>query len=90
MLVLLFVALWFILRGDLFCLVYFLFFLFFSPFSISITLLGEERANLSVLFYVCSFSLVWFLSVFSSSSCLRCTAACDCGTPWIFSFTFFD
>ena len=37
-LVLLFVALWFILRGDL---------LFFSPFSIAITSLGKERANLS-------------------------------------------
>ena len=37
-LVLLFVALWFILRGDL---------LYVSPFSIAITSLGEERANLS-------------------------------------------
>ena len=48
-LVLLFVALWFILRGDLFyvlpCVISFL--CFFSPFSIAITSLGEERANLS-------------------------------------------
>ena len=43
MLVLLFVALWFILRGDL--LVFVL--VFFSPFSIAISSLGEERANLS-------------------------------------------
>ena len=43
-LVLLFVALWFILRVDLLC--YFVF-VFFSPFSIAITSLGEERANLS-------------------------------------------
>ena len=47
-LVLLFVALWFILRGDLLyvfpCVILFL---FFSPFSIAITSLGEERANLS-------------------------------------------
>ena len=46
MLVLLFVALWFILRGDLFCLCYFVL-VFFSPFSIAITSIGEERANLS-------------------------------------------
>ena len=50
MLVLIFVALWFILRGDFFyvfpCVILFLFF-FFSPFSIAITSLGEERANLS-------------------------------------------
>ena len=48
-LVLLFVALWFILRGDLFyalTLCYFVL-MFFSPFSIAITLLGEERANLN-------------------------------------------
>ena len=42
-LVLLFVALWFILRGDLLyvfpCAILFL---FFSPFSIAITSLGEE------------------------------------------------
>ena len=48
-LVLLFVALWFILRGDLLyvfpCDIFFL--VFFSPFSIAITSLGEERANLS-------------------------------------------
>ena len=42
-LVLLFVALWFILRGDLFyvlsCVILFLY--FFSPFSIAVTSLGE-------------------------------------------------
>ena len=48
-LVLLFVALWFILRGDLLyvCPCVILFLCFFSPFSIAITSLGEERANLS-------------------------------------------
>ena len=48
-LVLLFVALWFILRGDLFlnlALCYFVL-MFFSPFSNAITSLWEERANLS-------------------------------------------
>ena len=45
-LVLLFVALWFILRGDLLCVFQcvILFLYFFSPFSIAITSLGEERA----------------------------------------------
>ena len=51
-LVLPFIAVWFILRGDLFyvlpCVILFL--CFFSPFSIAITSLGEERANLSALF----------------------------------------
>ena len=44
-LVLFFVALWFILRGDLFCpaLCYFV-----RMFSVVLALLGEERANLSV------------------------------------------
>ena len=49
-LVLLFVALWFILGGDLFyvfpCVILFL--CVFSPFIIAITSLGEERANLNV------------------------------------------
>ena len=50
-LVLLFVVLWFILRGDLslaWC--YFVLVLFFSPFSIAIISLGEERANLSAFY----------------------------------------
>ena len=58
-LVLLFVALWFILRGDLlyvfpchFVLV------FFSPFNIAITSLGEERANLSAFRTFVRFVLV--------------------------------
>ena len=58
-LVLLFVALWFILRGDLlyvfrvsFCSCV------FSPFSIAITSLGEERANLSAFRTFVRFVLV--------------------------------
>ena len=62
MLVLLFVVLWFILRGDLFyvlpCVILFLFF-FLSPFSIAITSLGEERANLSAFRTFVRFVLVW-------------------------------
>ena len=60
-LVLLFVALWFILRGDLLhvfpCVIFFL--VFFSPFSIAITSLGEERANLSAFRTFVRFVLVW-------------------------------
>ena len=47
MLVLLFVALWFILRGYLLYVLCHFVLVFFSPFSIAITSLGEERANLS-------------------------------------------
>ena len=71
--VLLFVALWFILRGDLFyilpCVISFLFF-FFSPFSIAITSLGEERELILVLFVrlfdLCLFGFVGFLFLFVS------------------------
>ena len=61
---LLFVALWFILRGDLFyvlCVILFL--CVFSPFSIAIKSLGEERAYLSAfrLFDLCLFGFVGFL-----------------------------
>ena len=51
-LVLPFVALWFILRGDLF-------YVLFSTFSIATTSLGEERANLSVFRTFVRFVLVW-------------------------------
>ena len=59
-LVLLFVALWFILRGDLFCITLCYFVLvFFSPFRIAITTLGEKRANLSAFRTFVRFVLVW-------------------------------
>ena len=60
-LVLLFVALWFILRCDLFksCLVL-LCSCVLSPLSIAITSLGEERANLSAFRTFVRFALVWF------------------------------
>ena len=69
-LVLLFVALWFILWGDLFyvlpCVILFLcvfffffFFFFFSPFSIAITSLGEERTSLCAFHTFVRFALVW-------------------------------
>ena len=59
MLVLLFVALWFILRGDLlYVSVCHFVLVFFSPFSIAITSLGEERANLSAFRTFVRFVLV--------------------------------
>ena len=58
-LVLLFVALWFILRGVCCCLSVCHFVLvFFSPFSIAITSLGEEIANLSAFLMFVRFVLV--------------------------------
>ena len=60
--VLLFVALWFILRGDLFYVLILCYFVlvFFSPFSIAVTSLGEERAHLSAFRTFVRFVLVWF------------------------------
>ena len=61
-LVLLFVALWFILRGDLFlslALCYSVL-VFSSPFSIAITSLREEIASLSAFRTFVQFALVWF------------------------------
>ena len=58
---------------------------FFSPFSIAITSLGEERANLSAFRTFVRFVV---LSVSSSSWCLGRAAVCDCNTPLDFSLTF--
>ena len=58
-LILLFVALWFILRGDLLYVFPCVFVLvFFSPFSIAITSLGEERASLGAFRAFVRFVLV--------------------------------
>ena len=68
-LVLLFVVLWFILQGDLFCLALCYFVLvFFSLFSIATTSLGEERANLGVYFFF--FFFFFFSCVCSICACL--------------------
>ena len=60
---------------------------FFSPLSIAITSLGEERANLSTFRTFVRFALL-VVSVSSSSWCLGRAAACDCGTPWTFVLPF--
>ena len=53
---------WFILRGDLFYVLTLCYFVlvFFSPFSIAISSLREERANLSAFRTFVRFVLVWF------------------------------
>ena len=61
-LILLLVALWFILQGDLCLTLCYFALVFFSPFSIAITLLGEEGANLSAFRTLLRFVLVWFCS----------------------------
>ena len=56
---------------------------FFSPFSIAITSLGEERANLSAFRTFVRFVLVWICRFPGRA------AVCDCGTPWTFLLSFF-
>ena len=60
---------------------------FFSPFSIAITLLwGRE---LILVLFVRLFGLCLFRFVGSSSSWgLGRAAVCDCGTPGLFSYLF--
>ena len=63
----------------------------FSPFSIAITSLGEERANLSAFRTFVRFVLVWicrFLHPLGVWEGLR-FAVCDCGSPWTFLLPFF-
>ena len=84
-LVLLFVALWFILRGNLFyilpCVILFL--CFSVLLALRLPRLGKRELIL-VLSYVCSICVCLFLSVTSSAWCLGRAAPCDCGTPWTF------
>ena len=63
---------------------------FFSPLSIAITSLGEERANLNAFRTFVRFVLCAYLdlSVFSSSWGLGRAVVCDCGTPWTFLLPF--
>ena len=75
------------MRQFVLCLIlcYFVLVFFFSPLSIAITSLGEERANLSAFR-----TFVRVLSVSSSCWCLGRAAVCDCGTLWIFLLPFFQ
>ena len=62
---------------------------FVSPFSIVITSLGEERANLSAAFRTfVRFALVWFC-LFPLPLCVwDGLRLCDCSTPWTFLLPF--
>ena len=89
-LVLLFVALWFILRGHLLyifpCVI--LFFCFSVLFVLRLSRLGKRELIL-MLSYVCSVCACLDLSVSSSSWGLGRAAVCDCGTPSTFLLPFF-
>ena len=65
---------------------------FFSPFSIAITSLEEERANLSAshmfVLYVCSICARLVLLVSSTCWRLERAAICDCGTSLSFLLLF--
>ena len=68
---------------------------FFSPISISITSLGEERELILVLFVhlfgLCLFGFVGFLFLLGFFGGAGGGAAvCDCGTPWAFLLPFFE
>ena len=66
-------------------------FFFFQSLSIAITLLREERPNLSVFRTFDRFAGVWFC-LFSLPRRLGRAAACDCGdcgTPGLFLYLFF-
>ena len=83
-LVLLFVALWFILRGDLLyvlpCVILFL------CFSV-LLVLGKRELILVLFVRICA---CLDLLVSSSSWCLGRAAVCDCGTPWTFLLPFLE
>ena len=66
-----------------------LFLYFFSPLSIGVTSLGEERLILMFFFsYAYLICVCLVLSVSSSSWCLGRAAACACGIPWLFLLLF--
>ena len=89
-LVLLFVALWFTLRGDLLyafpCVILFL------CFSVILVLrlprLGKRELILVLFVRLFDLCLFWF-AVSSSSWGLGRAAVCDCDTPWTFLLPFF-
>ena len=89
-LVLLFVALWFILLGVL--LYVFPCVILFLCFSVLLVLRlpSMGKRELILVLFVRLFDLSCFdLSVSSSSWGLGRAAVCDCGTPWTFLLPFF-
>ena len=90
-LVLLFVALWFILRGDLLyvfpCVILFLCVLVILV--LRLPRLGKRELILVLFVRLFSICASLDLSVSSSSWGLGRAAVCDCGTPWTFLLPFF-
>ena len=86
MLVLLVVASWFILRGDLLyvlpCVILFLY------FSVLLALRLPRLGKRELILVLCSICACLDLSVSSSSWCLGRAVVCDCGTPGLFSYPF--
>ena len=88
-LVLLFVVLWFILRGDLlYVLPCVILFLYFSVILV-LRLPRLGKRELILLLFVRLLGLCLFSFAVSSSSWGLGRAACDCGTPWTFLLPFF-
>ena len=88
-LVLFFVALWFILRGNLFyvlpCVILFL--CFSVILALRLPRLGKKELILVLfirLFDLCLFGFVSFLFLLVSGK----GCGCDCGTPWTFLLCF--
>ena len=88
-LVLLFVALWFILRGDLFyvlpCVILFL--CFSVLLELPLPRLGKRELILVLFVYLFDCACL-DSSVSSSAWCLGRAAVCDCVTPWTFLLPF--
>ena len=87
-LVLLFVALWFILRGDLFYVLPCVILLLCFSVLLALRLPRLGKRELVLVLFVRVFDLLLF-GVSSTSWCLGTAAVCDCGTPWTFLLPFF-
>ena len=85
-LVLLFVALWFILRGNL--LYVFPCVILFLCFSVLLVLRLPRLGKRELILVLFGLSLFRFVGISSSWGLGRC-AVCDCGTPWTFLLPFF-
>ena len=88
-LVLLFVALWFILRGDVFYVLSCVILLLCFSVLLALRLPRLGKRELILVLSVRSICACLVLSVSSSSWCLRRAAVCDCGVPWTFLLPFY-
>ena len=84
-LVLLFVALWFILRGDSFYVLPYV--ILFLCFSVLLALRLPHLGKRELILVLVRFVLVWICR-FPLPLCMGRAAVCDCGTPWTFLLPF--